>query len=188
MACISTTLRSSFPSFILPQELLAAAASPSPGLVAGAAANTLVYTAGIRILLAGLTWEGVFTSWVLGTLTYSAFGPGAYLIVCTYFLVGSLVSGRWSGAMRAFCSVMLLLFRGLYITTIQPSTFLILHWQVTKVKLEQKQREGIAEARSGRRSLVGGRLGLRPSKACKAVCTALPHHILGHLHWLQSAA
>jgi hypothetical protein len=26
--------------------------------------------------------------------------------------------------------------------------------QVTKVKLEQKQREGIAEARSGRRSLV----------------------------------
>ncbi len=26
--------------------------------------------------------------------------------------------------------------------------------QVTKVKLEQKQREGIAEARSGRRSVV----------------------------------
>ncbi|EFN51816.1 hypothetical protein CHLNCDRAFT_27602 [Chlorella variabilis] len=129
MACISTTLRSSFPSFILPQELLAAAASPSPGLVAGAAANTLVYTAGIRILLAGLTWEGVFTSWVLGTLTYSAFGPGAYLIVCTYFLVGSLV---------------------------------------TKVKLEQKQREGIAEARSGRRSL-GSVLG---SGAAGIVCAA----------------
>ena len=33
--------------------------------------------------------------------------------------------------------------------------------QVTKVKLEQKQREGIAEARSGRRSLVGGSAGLQ---------------------------
>lgn len=88
--------------------------SPSPGLAVGAAANTAVYLVGIGVLLSGLTWEGVLSSWVLGTLTYSAFGPGAYAIVCTYFIVGSLV---------------------------------------TKVKLEQKQREGIAEARSGRRSL-----------------------------------
>ncbi len=45
------------------------------------------------MLLSGLTWEGVLSSWVLGTLTYSAFGPGAYAIVCAYFIVGSLVSG-----------------------------------------------------------------------------------------------
>ncbi|KAL4450712.1 hypothetical protein ABPG77_001068 [Micractinium sp. CCAP 211/92] len=96
------------------EELLAAALSPSPGLAVGAATNTAVYVLGIRVLLAGLTWQGVLSSWVLGTLTYSAFGPGGYAIVCAYFIVGSLV---------------------------------------TKVKLEQKQKEGIAEARSGRRSL-----------------------------------
>lgn len=74
------------------QDLLVAATSPTPGLLAGAAANTLVYTLGIQVLLTGLTWQGVLSSWVLGTLTYSAFGPGAYSIVCAYFIVGSLVS------------------------------------------------------------------------------------------------
>lgn len=73
------------------QELLAAALGPSPGLAVGAAANTAVYVLGIRVLLSGLTWQGVLSSWVLGTLTYSAFGPGGYAIVCAYFIVGSLV-------------------------------------------------------------------------------------------------
>jgi uncharacterized membrane protein len=77
------------------QGLLAAAASPTPGLAAGAAVNSLVYLAGIRVLLAGLTWEGVISSWVLGTLTFSAFGYGAYVIVCAYFIVGSLVGWGW---------------------------------------------------------------------------------------------
>ncbi|KAL4853981.1 Glutamate-1-semialdehyde 2 [Chlorella vulgaris] len=107
----------------LAREFLAAASSPMPGLAVGAAVNTLVYAAGIRVLLSGLTWEGVASSWMLGTLAYSAFGPGAYLIVCVYFLV-------------------------------------------TKVKLKQKQQEGIAEARSGRRS-VGSVLG---SGAAGIVC------------------
>lgn len=76
----------------LAQELLAAALSPSPGLAAGAAANSLVYVAGIPVLLSGLTWAGVASSWVLGTLTYAAFGAGGYAIVCAYFIAGSLVS------------------------------------------------------------------------------------------------
>ncbi len=84
-------------SFLLLKELLAAALSPSPGLAVGAATNTAVYVLGIRVLLAGLTWQGVLSSWVLGTLTYSAFGPGGYAIVCAYFIVGSLV-----GAARYF--------------------------------------------------------------------------------------
>ena len=51
------------------------------------------------MLLSGLTWQGVASSWVLGTLTYSAFGPGGYAIVCAYFIVGSLVGAgrRWAG-------------------------------------------------------------------------------------------
>ena len=74
-----------------PQELLAAATSPSPGLLAGAVANSCVYVLGIRVLLAGLTWQGVASSWVLGTLSYAAFGAGGYALVCAYFVVGSLV-------------------------------------------------------------------------------------------------
>lgn len=57
----------------------------------GAAANTAVYVAGIRVLLRGLTWVGVCSSWVLGTLSYAAFGVGGYVIVCLYFLIGSAV-------------------------------------------------------------------------------------------------
>lgn len=84
-----------------PQELLAAALSPSPGLAAGAAANSLVYAAGIHVLLSGLTWPGVASSWVLGTLTYAAFGAGGYAIVCAYFIAGSLVRGRREGGAGA---------------------------------------------------------------------------------------
>ncbi|GMH35639.1 hypothetical protein BSKO_03507 [Bryopsis sp. KO-2023] len=86
----------------------------NPGLTYGVAANTAVFLLGIRVLLSGLTWTGVFHSWLLGCSIYSAFGLGGYFLVCLYFIFGSLV---------------------------------------TKVKLEQKKKEGIAEARSGRRSL-----------------------------------
>lgn len=44
--------------------------------------------------------------------------------------------------------------------------------QVTKVKLEQKQKEGIAEARSGRRSLV--RFVRQASAACACACKRVP--------------
>ena len=51
----------------------------------------LLYTADVS-LHAGLTPAGVAHSWVLGTLVYSAFGPGGYFLVCLYFLLGSAVS------------------------------------------------------------------------------------------------
>lgn len=73
------------------QELLLAAASPHPGLPAAAAANSLVFAAGMPVLLRGLTWEGVANSWLLGTATYAAFGAGGYLLVCLYFIFGTLV-------------------------------------------------------------------------------------------------
>lgn len=39
----------------------------------------------------GLTWEGVFNSWLLGTSVFAAFGAGGYLLVCLYFIFGTLV-------------------------------------------------------------------------------------------------
>ncbi|CAK0787750.1 hypothetical protein CVIRNUC_010972 [Coccomyxa viridis] len=94
------------------KEVLAGAATSSPGLFTGLLVNSTVFLLGIQILLKGLTPAGVAHSWALGTAVYSAFGPGGYAMVCLYFILGSLV---------------------------------------TKVKLAQKQKEGIAEARSGRR-------------------------------------
>jgi|TARA_B110000261_G_scaffold106967_1_gene119801 uncharacterized protein (TIGR00297 family) len=89
-------------------------ADPSPGLLPAACANTLVFVAGIKTLLKGLTWPGVLNAWFLGTAACAAFGLGGYVLVCLYFVLGSAV---------------------------------------TKLRLEQKQREGIAEARGGRRGV-----------------------------------
>lgn len=56
------------------QDLLVAAQSPHPGLAVGCAVNALVYVTGIKVLLKGLTWPGVTTSWVLGSLSYAGGG------------------------------------------------------------------------------------------------------------------
>ncbi len=57
-----------------------------------------MYIAGIRVLLSGLTLEGVLNSWLLGTVVYSAFGAGGYLIVCLYFIFGTLVRLHEAGS------------------------------------------------------------------------------------------
>ncbi|KAG2427964.1 hypothetical protein HXX76_011951 [Chlamydomonas incerta] len=74
--------------------------------------NSAVYALGYKVLRKGLTPAGVAHSWFLGSTVFAAFGVGGYVLVCLYFIFGTLV---------------------------------------TKLKLEQKQREGIAEARSGQR-------------------------------------
>lgn len=75
------------------QDLLAAASTAHPGAAAGVAVNTAVFTTGIKVLLKGLTPVGVAHAWFLGASIYSAFGAGGYLLVCLYFIFGSLVSG-----------------------------------------------------------------------------------------------
>jgi uncharacterized membrane protein len=72
--------------------LRAALEQPHPGLAAGALANTLVFAAGARVLLAGLTPQGMLHSWALGALSWAAFGRGGYALVCLYFLAGSAVT------------------------------------------------------------------------------------------------
>ncbi|BDA47158.1 Protein VTE6, chloroplastic [Coccomyxa sp. Obi] len=103
--------RASLPQAV--QDVLATIGESSPGLPAGLLVNSTVFLVGLKVLLRGLTPEGVVHSWALGTAVYSAFGAGGYVLVCLYFILGSAV---------------------------------------TKVKLAQKQKEGIAEARSGRRT------------------------------------
>jgi uncharacterized membrane protein len=157
--------------------VLAAAATPHPGLAAGLLVNSAVFTGGIKVLLKGLTPQGVLHSWALGTSIYSAFGAGGYLLVCLYFIFGSLVSGAAlllrggspgrpvapAGRPGCWCTSpgpRRPQHRAGLLPRAQPSSPRPARHatptpppppQVTKLKLEQKQREGIAEARSGRR-------------------------------------
>jgi len=73
---------------VAPDRFLA----PTPGLPVGVIANTVVYVLGNRVLLKGLALDGYVSSYVLGCLSYAAFGPCGYLLVCIYFLIGSYVT------------------------------------------------------------------------------------------------
>jgi uncharacterized protein (TIGR00297 family) len=112
-------------SFTLSQAKL-----PEPGLISGAACNSIVFALGYSVLRKGLTNEGVAHSWLLGCLSYSAFGWKAYLLLCLYFILGTLA---------------------------------------TKVKMKQKEKEGIAEARQGQR----GPASVWGSGIAAAACASL---------------
>ena len=71
---------------------LEALTSTTPGIATGIAANTIVYVLGSSILLKGLALNGVISSYVLGCVSYAAFGPYGYVLVCLYFLIGSYVT------------------------------------------------------------------------------------------------
>ncbi len=171
-----------------PQELLARALQPAPGLGPAVVVNSAVFLLGIRVLQAGLMPSAVALSWVLGTAVYAAFGLGGYALVCLYFVFGSAVrtSIQHNALQHAHIAMCTLQCKVHQHTLQQPrearavpgnidsstwelkacaAAHVLQHnitcqtayrsaLQVTKVKLEQKQREGIAEARSGRRSTV----------------------------------
>jgi uncharacterized protein (TIGR00297 family) len=136
---------------LLASPAVAAALSATPGLAVGAAVNSLVFLAGLRVLLRGLTPAGVAHAALLGTLVYAAFGAGGYALVCVYFLAGSAV---------------------------------------TKLRLAQKQAEGIAEARSGRRSpaSVWGSGAAGMAAAAAALAGVPPGDALWRLAFVASFA
>lgn len=52
--------------------------------------NTLIFLVGSPLLLSGLSLSGIAAAFLLGSLTWRAFGPSAYLLVAAYFLLVSL--------------------------------------------------------------------------------------------------
>lgn len=74
------------------QTVAASASLPHPGLLTGCVLNTAVFTTGYKVLRKGLTPMGVGHAYFLGATIYSAFGPGGFVLVCLYFLFGTLVS------------------------------------------------------------------------------------------------
>lgn len=87
---LSSCCCSSWPSSSGP--LLSAVLARHPGIAVGCIMNTLVYIIGRKILLKGLALDGFVSSWVLGLLSFSAFGVYGYVLVCLYFILGSWVT------------------------------------------------------------------------------------------------
>ncbi|KAL2331292.1 hypothetical protein Fmac_018873 [Flemingia macrophylla] len=51
--------------------------------------NALIFLLGSPILVAGLSLSGIAAAFLLGTLTWRAFGPPGFLLVATYFVIGT---------------------------------------------------------------------------------------------------
>ncbi|CAN6694105.1 unnamed protein product [Malus baccata var. baccata] len=92
--------------------------------------NVLIFLLGFPILVSGLSASGIGAAFLLGTLTWRAFGSSGFLLVATYFVIGTAV---------------------------------------TKVRMKQKEAEGVAERRKGRRG-PGSVIG---SSAAGCVCAFL---------------
>lgn len=73
------------------QHIASSAIQPHPGWVTGATLNTGVFTAGYKVLRKGLSPLGIANAWFLGASVFSAFGAGGYILVCLYFIIGTLV-------------------------------------------------------------------------------------------------
>ena len=52
--------------------------------------NILIFVVGSPILVAGLSLAGIGAAFLLGTLTWRAFGPSGFLLVATYFVIVSI--------------------------------------------------------------------------------------------------
>ncbi|XP_020206955.1 protein VTE6, chloroplastic isoform X1 [Cajanus cajan] len=51
--------------------------------------NALIFLLGTPLLVAGLSLSGIGAAFLLGTLTWRAFGPSGFLLVATYFVIGT---------------------------------------------------------------------------------------------------
>ncbi|XP_042465231.1 protein VTE6, chloroplastic-like [Zingiber officinale] len=66
-------------------------ASP-PTWQSAAASNLLIFAVGSPILFSGLTIPGIGSAFLLGVLSWRAFGPSGFLIVAAYFVIGTAVT------------------------------------------------------------------------------------------------
>ncbi|GKV37070.1 hypothetical protein SLEP1_g45138 [Rubroshorea leprosula] len=98
--------------------------------------NLIIFVLGSPILVSGLSLSGISAAFLLGTLTWRAFGPSGFLLVASYFVIGT---------------------------------------GVTKVKMAQKEAQGVAEKRKGRRG-PGSVIG---SSAAGCVCAFLTIYGVG---------
>ncbi|KAH7686302.1 putative membrane protein [Dioscorea alata] len=56
------------------------------------ASNALIFLLGSPLLVSGLSFPGIGASFLLGTLTWRAFGPSGFLLVAAYFIIGTVAT------------------------------------------------------------------------------------------------
>ncbi|WVZ01572.1 hypothetical protein V8G54_027641 [Vigna mungo] len=106
--------------------------------------NAMIFLLGSPILVTGLSLSGIVAAFLLGTLTWRAFGSPGFFLVAVYFVI---VSSLFSLA----------------------KLVLKVGTAATKVKMAQKVAQGVAEKRRGRRG-PGSVIG---SSAAGCICAFL---------------
>lgn len=120
----------------LVQKAIQLVQSSPPSWQSAFLSNLVIFVLGTPILLSGLSLSGILAAFLLGTLTWRAFGSSGFFLVASYFVIGTVA---------------------------------------TKVKMAQKEAQGVAEKRKGRRgpgSVVG-------SSAAGCVCSFLSIYGVG---------
>ncbi|CAK9134167.1 unnamed protein product [Ilex paraguariensis] len=118
------------------QKAVQFAQSSPPTWQSALLSNLVIFVVGSPILVAGLSLSGIGAAFLLGTLTWRAFGPSGFLLVAAYFVIGTAA---------------------------------------TKLKMAQKEAQGVAEKKKGRRgprSVIG-------SSAAGCVCAFLSIYGIG---------
>ncbi|RZR89161.1 hypothetical protein BHM03_00016830 [Ensete ventricosum] len=72
---------------VLQESLLDLVRASPPTWESAVVNNLLIFVVGSRILLSGLTASGIGVAFLLGTLSWRAFGPSGFLIVAAYFVI-----------------------------------------------------------------------------------------------------
>ncbi|KAI4321796.1 hypothetical protein MLD38_035138 [Melastoma candidum] len=101
------------------QEAVSLLHSSPPTWKSSFLCNLFIFILGSPLLLSGLSLQGIAAAFLLGSLTWRSFGPPGFLLVASYFVIGTAA---------------------------------------TKVKMAQKEAQGVAEKRKGRRgpgSVIG---------------------------------
>ncbi|XP_071907320.1 protein VTE6, chloroplastic-like [Coffea arabica] len=120
----------------LVQQAIKLVQSSPPTWQSSLLSNLLIFILGSPILVSGLSLSGIAAAFLLGTLTWRAFGPSGFFLVASYFVIGTAA---------------------------------------TKVKMAQKEAQGVAEKRKGRRG-PGSVIG---SSAAGCVCAVLSIYRIG---------
>ncbi|ONK55660.1 uncharacterized protein A4U43_UnF540 [Asparagus officinalis] len=120
----------------LQSTVLDLVATSPPTWKSAIASNLLIFLVGSPVVVSGLSASGIGAALALGILTWRAFGGSGFLLVATYFVIGTAV---------------------------------------TKLKITQKEAQGVAEKRRGRRG-PGSVIG---SSAAGCVCSLLSINGIG---------
>uniref|UniRef100_M1AAC0 Integral membrane family protein n=1 Tax=Solanum tuberosum TaxID=4113 RepID=M1AAC0_SOLTU len=151
--------------------------------------NIIIFTLGSPLLVSGLSLSGIGAAFLLGTLTWRAFGSSGFLLVATYFVISGKGFGREGVVEEKYTTSVRNEILGLLIIYIALAGVLPLELAcgdeldprsicecgisavkaVTKVKMAQKEAQGVAEKRKGRRG-PGSVIG---SSAAGCVCAFL---------------